>query len=42
MSTVTKMQLWASKIDVNYFDTIEKSILMGFTKPTTFPLCLIC
>ncbi|OQX75450.1 MAG: hypothetical protein B6D54_05855 [Epsilonproteobacteria bacterium 4484_65] len=32
MSTVTKMQLWASKIDVNYFNTIEKSILMGFTK----------
>jgi len=32
MSTVKKMQLWASKIDVNYFDTIEKNILMGFTK----------
>ena len=32
MSTVKKMQLWASKIDVSYFDTIEKNLLMGFTK----------
>ena len=32
MSTVKKMQLWASKIDVGYFDTIDKNLLMGFTK----------
>lgn len=32
MSTVKKMQLWASQIDVNYFDTIEKNLLMGFIK----------
>lgn len=32
VSTVKKMQLWASKIDLNYFDTIEKNILMEFTK----------
>jgi len=32
MITVKKMQLWASKIDLNYFDTIEKNLLMGFTK----------
>jgi len=32
MITVKKMQLWASKIDVGYFDTIEKNVLMGFTK----------
>ncbi len=32
MSTVKKMQLWASKIDMGYFDTIEKNVLMGFTK----------
>jgi len=32
MGTVKKMQLWASKVDVGYFDTIEKNLLMGFTK----------
>jgi len=32
MITVKKMQLLATKIDVNYFDTIEKNLLMGFTK----------
>jgi len=32
MSTVKKMQLWASKIDVKYFDTIDKEKLLAFTK----------
>jgi len=32
MGTVKKMQLWASKIDDNYFDTIDKNLLLGFTK----------
>ena len=32
MSTVKKMQLWASKVDLNYFDTIDKAKLMGFTQ----------
>ncbi len=32
MGTVKKMQLWASKIDDKYFDTIDKNLLLGFTK----------
>jgi len=32
MSTVKKMQLWASKIDDKYFDTVDKEKLLGFTK----------
>jgi len=32
MSTVKKMQLWASQIDTKYFDTIEKEKLLKFTK----------
>ena len=32
MSTVKKMQLWASNVDFNYFDTIDKAKLMGFTQ----------
>ena len=32
MSTVKKMQLWADKIDVKYFTTIEKEKLLAFTK----------
>ncbi len=32
MSIVKKMQLWASKIDLNYFDTIDKAKLMDFTQ----------
>jgi len=34
MCTVKKMQLWASKIDVKYFDTIDKEKLIAFTKET--------
>lgn len=32
MVTVQKMQLWASKIDDRYFDTLDKNVLLGFTK----------
>ncbi|WP_415405773.1 FUSC family protein [Sulfurovum sp. CS9] len=32
MGTVKKMQLWASKVDDKYFDTIDKDLLLGFTK----------
>ncbi len=31
-NTVKKMQLWASKIDTEYFETIEKKTLLSFTK----------
>ncbi len=34
MYTVKKMQLWASKIDTVYFDSIDKKLLLGFTKET--------
>jgi len=32
MNTVKKMQLWASKIDTSYFDTIDQKQLLSFTK----------
>ena len=32
MGTVKKMQLWASKVDDKYFDTVDKSLLLDFTK----------
>ena len=32
MNTVKKMQLWASKTDTEYFDTLERETLMEFTK----------
>ena len=32
MSTVKKMQLWASQIDSKYFNTVDKELLMKFTK----------
>ncbi|RLA65963.1 MAG: hypothetical protein DRQ78_04860 [Epsilonproteobacteria bacterium] len=32
MKTVKKMQLWASKIDTSYFDTIDKNTLLAFTQ----------
>jgi hypothetical protein len=32
MNTVKKMQLWASQIDEKYFDTIDKALLLQFTK----------
>ncbi len=32
MNTVKKMQLWASKIDDKHFDTIDKNLLLGFTR----------
>jgi len=32
MSTVKKMQLWANKIDIKYFDPIDKEKLLAFTK----------
>jgi len=32
MSTVKKMQLWASKIDAQYFDSIEQQTLLAFTR----------
>jgi uncharacterized membrane protein YgaE (UPF0421/DUF939 family) len=32
MGTVKKMQLWASKIDDSYFDTLNKEKLLAFTK----------
>lgn len=34
MSTAKKMQLWASKIDVKYFDAIDQKKLLAFTKST--------
>ena len=32
MSTVKKMQLWASQIDTKYFDTVDQKLLLGFSK----------
>lgn len=32
MNTVKKMQLWGDKVDINYFDTIDKNSLRDFTK----------
>jgi len=32
MGTVKKMQLWASKIDEKYYDTVDKGLLLGFSK----------
>ena len=32
MSTVKKMQLWASQIDTEYFDTVDQKLLLGFSK----------
>ena len=32
MSTVKKMQLWASQIDTKYFDTVDQKVLLGFSK----------
>jgi len=32
MHTVKKMQLWADKIDTQYFDTIDRETLLTFTK----------
>ena len=32
MGTVKKMQLWASKMDDEYFDTVDKDLLLGFSK----------
>jgi uncharacterized membrane protein YgaE (UPF0421/DUF939 family) len=32
MNSVKKMQLWASKIDTEYFDTIDQKELLAFTK----------
>jgi len=32
MGTVKKMQLWASKVDDKYFDTVDKELLLNFTK----------
>lgn len=32
MSTVKKMQLWASQIDPKYFDTLDQKVLLGFSK----------
>ena len=31
-NTVKKMQLWASKIDTKYFDTLDQKTLLAFTK----------
>ncbi|WP_309497433.1 FUSC family protein [Sulfurovum sp.] len=31
-NTVKKMQLWASKIDEKYFDSVDKDMLLGFSK----------
>ncbi|MEA2111623.1 MAG: FUSC family protein [Campylobacterota bacterium] len=31
-STVKNMQLWASKIDTDYFDTLNQTLLIDFTK----------
>ena len=32
MSTVNKMQLWASQIDTKYFDTVDQKLLLRFSK----------
>ena len=32
MSTVKKMQLWASQIDTKYFDMVDQKALLGFSK----------
>lgn len=32
MNTVKKMQLWASKIDPKYFDTLDQKVLLEFSK----------
>ena len=32
MPTVKSMQLWASQLDTNYFEQIEKEVLLSFTK----------
>ena len=32
MSTVKKMQLWASQIDTKYFDTVDQKLLLRFSK----------
>jgi hypothetical protein len=32
MNTVKQMQLWGSQIDVDYFNTVDKDIMMHFTK----------
>ena len=32
MGTVKKMQLWADKIDEKYFDSVDKELLLGFSK----------
>ncbi|PHS39636.1 MAG: hypothetical protein COB07_06190 [Sulfurovum sp.] len=32
MSTVKNMQLWASQIDDKYFDTLDKNMLLAFSK----------
>jgi len=32
LPTVKKMQLWASKIDTTYFDSVDQKVLLGFTK----------
>ena len=32
MQTVKKMQLWASKVDTGYFDTMDQKKLLAFTK----------
>jgi len=32
IQTVKKMQLWASKVDTGYFDTIDQKKLLAFTK----------
>ncbi len=32
MNTVKQMKLWASHIDVEYFNSIDKDIMMNFTK----------
>lgn len=34
MSTSKKMQLWASKIDVKHFDTVDQEKLLAFSKST--------
>jgi len=32
MTTVKKMQLWGSKVDTSYFNTLEQNTLLAFTK----------
>ena len=32
MGTVKKMQLWANQIDAKYFDTLDKKLLLDFSK----------